>query len=132
MAAQALAHPDLRRRQWLPWRPRTRIVFLWNRCIAIMYRVMGANQEWFNARARGLAAWVFIPLFFIVQFWISVLGVAIVAEVTIFAFAASLYAIFFEWLALVVLFPFVLLVRVISRKPWPTLSPNSSKRIIWP
>jgi len=93
---------------------------------------MSANQQWFNARAHGLAAWVLIPLFFFVQFWISILGVAIVAEVTIVPFAISLYAIFFEWLALVVLFPFVLLVRVISRKPWPTISPSSSKRIIWP
>jgi hypothetical protein len=105
---------------------------LWNRCIAIMYRVMSANQQWFNARAHGLAAWVLIPLFFFVQFWIGILGVAIVAEVTIFALAGSLYAIFFEWLALVVLFPFVLLARMISGKPWPTLSPSRSRKIIWP
>jgi hypothetical protein len=131
MTSQMLVRPDLRR-QWLPWRPRTRIVFLWNRCIAIFYRVIYANQQWFNARARGLAAWVLIPLFFIVQFWIGIIGVAIVAEVTIFALGASLYAVFVEWLALVVLFPFVLLVRVISRKPWPTIGPSSSKRIIWP
>ena len=131
VTSQTLVHPDLRR-QWLPWRPRTRVVFFWNRGIAILGRVMSANQQWFDARARGPAAWVLIPLFFFVQFWISILGVAVAAEVTIFPFAVSLYAIFFEWLALVVLFPFVLLVRVISRKPWPTISRHRSKRIIWP
>jgi hypothetical protein len=71
-------------------------------------------------------------IYLFVNFWIVIVGVAVVSEVTIFPFAASIYLVFLEWLALLLLCPFVLLVRVVSRKPWPTVPRHRSRRVIWP
>ena len=120
------------RRQVLPWRPRARLVWLWTGGIKRLYRVMDANQQWFNARFRGKALIVGLPLFLFVSFWIGMVGVAVVAEITIIPFGASIYAVFFEWLALLLLCPFVLLGRLVLRKPWPTIPRNRSRRVIWP
>lgn len=120
------------RRRLLPWRPRLRLVWLWMVGLRRLYRVMGATQEWFNAHFRGKALIVGVPLFLFVNFWIVTVGVAIVAEITIFPFAASIYAVFGEWLLLVLLCPFVLAGRLLLRRPWPTVDRERSRRVIWP
>jgi hypothetical protein len=120
------------RRQWLPWRPRVRLVWFWTGGIKRLYRVINTNQQWFNARFRGKALIVGLPLFLFVSFSIGIVGVALVAEITIFPFAASIYAAFGEWLLLVLLCPFVLVGRFVLRRPWPTIDRNRSRRVIWP
>jgi len=119
------------RRQWLPWRPRMRLAWLWSRGIARFYRIAGANQNWFNAHFRGRSLIVGLPLFFLVNFVIWILGVAIVGEITIFPLAASIYAVFLEWVVLLVLCPFFVLARAATRR-WPSLPRHRPRRLIWP
>ena len=120
------------RRQLLPWRPRIRLVWFWNRGLARLYKLQGATQNWFDRRFRGKLLVIGLPLFLFVNFCIVILGVALVAEITIIPFAVSLELAYGEWLLLVLLCPIVWLVRLVSPNPWPRIPRQRSRRVIWP
>jgi hypothetical protein len=120
------------RKQLLPWRPRMRVLWFWTPGIARLLRIVDANRIWFNRRAQGWRAPLLIAVFFVVNFVITVVGVAVVGEITIFPLAASIYAVFFEWVALLVACPCVLLARFALNKPQPMIARHRSRRVIWP
>jgi hypothetical protein len=75
--------------------------------------------RWFLARGRPLLlrtfGWVvFLPVFIVVRF----LALVAVLEVTIIAFAASIYLVWGEWLLLFLLFPITLVGRLVRALPW--------------
>jgi hypothetical protein len=72
----------------------------------------------YTGRARPVAVAVFFPPWYVARF----LGLVAVLEVTIIAFAASIYLVWAEWLVLVLLFPFALVARLAHALPWPLLA----------
>jgi hypothetical protein len=131
-----IAHDEVRV-QLLPWRPRARIVWFWTRGIRLLYRVIFAIRDWFAARFTGRwNRWLGLVLLLFVFYWAYLIGVMLVAEVTIVPLSLSLYAIMLEWLALILLFPIVSVLRALARialrRPWPTIPRHRSRRIIWP
>jgi hypothetical protein len=107
------------RRLWLPWRPRLRLILAYPRCWHHVVVSLGRVDAWvtlrFTGRARPLALVIFFAPYVIVRF----LGLVVVFEITIVAFTASVYLVWAEWAALLLLFPFVLVARLARALPWP-------------
>lgn len=107
------------RRLWLPWRPRLRLILAYPRCWHYVVVRLAHFDAWvtlrFTGRARPLAVVIFFVPYVIVRF----LGLVVVFEITIIAFAASVYLVWAEWAALLLLFPVVLVARLARALPWP-------------
>jgi hypothetical protein len=106
------------RRLWLPWRPRLRLIFPYPRGWHYVMVWLGRFDVWLSNRytgwARRIALSVALLPFIVVRF----LGLVMVVEITIIAFALSIYFVWAEWLLLLLLFPFVLLARLAHALPW--------------
>jgi hypothetical protein len=112
------AEPHVRR-LWLPWRPRFRLVFAYPRYWHWVLVGLERFDVWFTHRYRR--RWFWWPLFavvFLAFLAVRFLGLVAVFEITIIAFAASIYLAWGEWLALLLLFPFVVLARLAHLLPW--------------
>jgi hypothetical protein len=117
------------RRLWLAWRPRFRLIFAYPRYWHWVLVQLERFDVWFSRRIEHrrfrklLLALVFVP-FAAVRF----LGLVAICEITIIAFAASLYLVGGEWLALLLLFPFVLLARLCHALTWPLSARTDHRR----
>lgn len=107
------------RRLWLPWRPRLRLILAYPRGWHYVNIGLARFDDWvtrrFTGRARPLGVAIFLAPYIAVRF----IGLVAVLEVTIVAFAASVYLVWAEWLLLVLALPFVLAARVAHVLPWP-------------
>ena len=107
------------RRLWLPWRPRLRLIFAYPRCWHYVVVRLGRFDAWatlrFTGRARPIAVAVLFMPYVIARF----IGLVVVFEITIVAFTASVYLVWAEWAALLLVFPVVLAARLAGAQPWP-------------
>lgn len=117
------------RRLLLPWRPRFRLILSYPRQWHWVVTELERVDVWFTRRIEGRALrrlWIAIafPLFLVVRF----LGLVAVLEITIIAFTASIYLVWGEWMALVLLCPFILLARLAHLLPWPLFARAGPRR----
>lgn len=117
------------RRLWLPWRPRCRLILSYPRHWHWVLVQLNRFDLWYSHRIegrrfRGLWIAVVFPLFVMVRF----LGLVAVLEITIIAFAASIYLVWGEWFALWLSFPFVLLARLAHVLPWRLMAHDGQRR----
>jgi len=124
------SRPDIHaRRLLLPWRPRFRLMLTYPRHWHWVMVQLNRFDVWFSRRIEGRRlrrlwlALIFLP-YAVVRF----LGLVVVLEITIIALAVSLYLLYGEWLALVVLFPFVLIARVLHALPWRLIARDAHRR----
>jgi hypothetical protein len=107
------------RRLWLPWRPRLRLILAYPRCWHYVVVRLGRFDAWvtlrFSGRARPIAVGVFFVPYVVARF----IGLVVVFEITIIAFTASVYLVWAEWMALLLLFPVALVARLAHVMPWP-------------
>jgi hypothetical protein len=108
------------RRQWLPWRPRFRLILSYPRHWHYALTKLERFDGWFTRNYKGKRIWPFLlvvvfPVFVLVRF----VALVAVLEITIIAFTVSIYLVWGEWLVLLLLFPFVLLSRNGARR-WAT------------
>jgi hypothetical protein len=127
-AADATQKVVRARRLWLPWRPRFRLILAYPRCWHYVLVRLGRFDAWvtlrFTGRARPLAVVILFAPYVIVRF----LGLVVVFEITIIAFTASLYLVWAEWTALVLLFPVVFAARLARVLPWPLTARAADRR----
>jgi hypothetical protein len=116
------------RRLWLPWQPRFRLILAYPRCWHYVVVRLGRFDAWvtlrFTGRARPLAVVILFAPYVIVRF----LGLVVVFEITIIGFTASVYLVWAEWTALVLLFPVVLAARLARALPWPLTARVADRR----
>lgn len=117
------------RRLWLPWRSRFRLILAYPRHWRWVLVQLNRFDLWFSRRIedkplrRVWIGLVFLP-FVVVRF----LGLVAVCEITIIAFAASIYLVWGEWLLLLVLFPFWFIARLIHLLPWQLAARSGRRR----
>jgi hypothetical protein len=123
-------HTDVgARRLWLPWRPRFRLIMSYPRHWHWVMVRLNRFDLWYTRRIEGRRfRRLWIALIFPVYLAVRFLGLVAVLELAIIALAASLYLLYGEWLALVLLFPFVLLTRVAHLLPWRLTAQNGTRR----
>ena len=126
----ATEHSDVHvRRLWLPWRSRFRLILAYPRYWHWVLVQLERFDLWFSRRIahkplrRLWLGLVFVP-FVIVRF----LGLVAVFEITIIAFAASIYLVWGEWLLLLLLFPFWLLARLAHLLHWNVVARRGHRR----
>jgi hypothetical protein len=107
------------RRRWLPWRPRLRLIFAYPRPLAYLGAGLHRFDTWLGRRFTGPLRPVMVAIFFLPYLAAQFLGLVLVLEITIIAFAASVYLVSAEWLLLALTFPFALAARLASALPWP-------------
>jgi hypothetical protein len=116
------------RRLWLPWRPRLRLILAYPRCWHYVVVRLGRFDAWvtlrFTGRARPIAVGVFFVPYVIARF----IGLVVVFEITIIAFTASVYLVWAEWTALLLLFPVALAARLVQVLPWTLTARAGDKR----
>jgi hypothetical protein len=121
-AATAAHHPapgPRARRLWLPWRPRFRLILAYPRCWHYVVVRLGRFDAWVTLRFTGRARPIGLVLFFVPYVIARFIGLVVVFEITIIAFTASVYLVWAEWTALLVLFPVALAARLARALPWP-------------
>jgi hypothetical protein len=131
MAADHARDSVAARRRWLPWRPRMRLVFLYPRCWRWAWDRLERFDVWLSHRYTGAARTVAVAVALIPFLIVRFLAFVVVVEITIIAFGASIYAVFAEWLFLVLLFPFALLARLVGVLPWRLVAPGGEPRARW-
>jgi hypothetical protein len=107
------------RRLWLPWRPRLRLIVAYPRCWHYVVVRLGRFDAWVTLRFTGRARPIGLVLFFVPYVIARFIGLVLVFEITIIAFTASVYLVWAEWTALVLLFPFALVARMAHALAWP-------------
>ena len=110
------------RRLWLPWQPRLRLIWAWPRAVAYPAAVLDWCDRWLSRRFTGWLRPVMLAIFLLPYLYAEVIVVALTGEVTIFAFAVSVYLVLGEWLLLALMFPFALAARLASLLPWPLIA----------
>jgi hypothetical protein len=117
------------RRRWLPWRPRFRLILAYPRYWHWVVVQLGRFDIWFSRRFRGTPGWpVLLAIVFVAFVIVRFLGLVAVLEITIIAFAASVYLVWGEWMALLLLAPLVLLARLLHLRPWPLVARSGTRR----
>ena len=120
------------RRLWLPWRPRCRLVLLYPRCWHQVCVWLERFDLWLSRRYTGTAQRVAVAVALLPFLVVRFLGLVVVLEITIIAFAISIYLVWGEWMLLWLLFPFVLLARLVGARPWPLIArAGGRRRWIW-
>ena len=117
------------RRLWLPWRPRFRLIVAYPRCWYWVFVRLERFDVWFTRKFKG--RWYWPPLFavvFIIFLAVRFLGLVAVFEITIIAFAASIYLVWGEWMLLVLGFLPVLLARLLRLLPWRLTAHQGHRR----
>ena len=116
------------RRLWLPWRPRLRLIFAYPRAGAYVAAGLRWFNQWQHRRFTGWLRPVMVAIFLLPYLYALLFGFALVAEVTILAFGASVYLVLGEWLLLALMFPFVAVARLASVRPWPLIAVAGPQR----
>jgi hypothetical protein len=107
------------RRLWLPWRPRLRLILAYPRCWHYVVVRLGRFDAWVTLRFTGRARPIGVGIFFVPYVIVRFIGLVMVFEITIIAFTASVYLVWAEWAALLLLSPVVLAARLVRALPWP-------------
>jgi hypothetical protein len=110
---------DRARRLWLPWSPRFRLILAYPRCWHYVVVRLGRFDAWVTLRFTGRARPIVVAVLFVPYVIARFIGLVVVFEITIIAFTASVYLVWAEWTALVLLFPVVLAARLARALPWP-------------
>jgi hypothetical protein len=117
------------RRMWLPWPARFRLIVAYPRCWHWVYVRLDRFDAWFTGRYRGRWYWpALLTIVFLVFVAVRFLALVAVLEITIVAFAASIYLVWGEWTLLLLLFPLMLIARIVRLRPWPLIAHNGSRR----
>ena len=117
------------RRLWLPWRSRFRLIFAYPRYWHWVYVQLERFDRWFTRHYRANRYWrPLVPVVFVGFLAVRFLALVAVFEITIIAFAASIYLVWGEWLLLLLLFVPVLLVRLAHGRPWPLMAHDGPRR----
>jgi hypothetical protein len=118
-AAHRPAPAPRARRLWLPWRPRLRLILAYPRCWHYVVVRLGRFDAWVTLRFAGRARPIAVGIFFVPYVIARFIGLVVVFEITIIAFTASVYLVWAEWTALLLLFPLALAARLAHVLPWP-------------
>jgi hypothetical protein len=115
------------RQLWLPWRPRLRLIIAYPRGMRYVRVGLRWFDSWISRSFTGRSRHLAVAVFFLPYLVVSFLGIVLVLEITILAFAVSVYLVAAEWLLLILAFPIVLLLRLTSALLWP-LSARAGQR----
>lgn len=110
------------RRLWLPWRPRFRLILAYPRCWHYVVAQLGRFDAWVTVRFTGRARPIAVGIFFVPYVAARFVGLVVVFEITIIAFTASVYLVWVEWMALLLLLPVALAARLAHVLPWPLMA----------
>ena len=116
------------RRLWLPWLPRMRLIFLYPRCWHDVCVWLERFDLWLSRRYTGAAQRVAVAMALLPFIAVRFIGFVVVVEITIIAFAISIYLVWGEWMLLLLLFPFTLLARLVGALPWTLVARAGERR----
>lgn len=116
------------RRLWLPWRPRLRLVLLYPRCWHYVCVWLERFDLWLGQRYTGTARRVAVAVALLPFLAVRFIALVVVLEITIIAFALSIYLVWGEWMLLVLLFPFALLARLLGAQSWTLIARAGEER----
>jgi hypothetical protein len=116
------------RRLWLPWRPRLRLIFPYPRGWHYVTVWLGRFDVWLTHRYTGSASRIALAVALLPFIVVRFLGFVVVVEITIIAFALSIYLVWAEWLLLLLLFPFALLARFAQALSWRLVARAGDRR----
>lgn len=128
MAASGPRGEVTARRLWLPWRPRLRLILAYPRGLSLVAGGLHRFDMWVSHSFTGRLRPVMVAVFFVPYAAAQFIGLVLVLEITILAFAVSVYLVCSEWLLLVLMFPFVIVARLATALPWPLVALAGPRR----
>ena len=105
-----------------------RLIFLYPRCWHYVCVWLERFDVWLSRRYTGAAGRVAVAVTLLPFLAVRFIGFVVVVEITIIAFAISVYLVWGEWMLLVLLFPFALLARLVGALPWTLVARAGEQR----